>query len=665
MKTIQSKLTALIIILVLLPVILLGFVSFEKTETTITDNFKESSQGLNNNLIDMITSYLDSYGYGVQFLSENTNFKEIGLVESRETFMKGMLKDYYDSHPGCANVFFGTEDGKYYIYPEATMPEDYDPRSRDWYINSVKNNALYWSNPYKSLATGDVVTACGVPVYKDENKTQLVGVVGVGLSTKTLSEKVSSIKLGERGYPFIIDRNKAFVTHKNPDLITEKIAVPEFLTAMEKAKDGMVEYDWKEADGKIERKVLFFKEVPNLGWTVASSAYLGEVQEETKGILYTTLTIGIASIIVAILIGIVFAKNLTTPIRQMVSIMDELKDGDFSKDLNIKSNDEMGILGNSINQMIDNVKNLIMESRNVSIEVSDASAHLASTSEETSASAQEIGHTVEEIAKGAEQQAEDTEQGVKLAGNLNEKINILSQNSNMMAQDAINIGKINNDGISTVKSLRSANLESKHSVSEISEVVSSLEKKTSNIGEILSTITSISEQTNLLALNASIEAARAGEAGKGFAVVADEIRKLAEGSSLAASNIKTIVEDIQREANSSVKAMEMIQSISEKQNESVESVSSAFDTISSAISNITKKIQEMESFVFEIQGDKDKIVEAIENISAISEETAASAEEVTASVEQQGEAIHEVAKSAENLSELSFKLNSQLEKFKV
>ena len=76
------------------------------------------------------------------------------------------------------------------------------------------------------------------------------------------------------------------------------------------------------------------------------------------------------------------------------------------------------------------------------------------------------------------------------------------------------------------------------------------------IGQIVDVITGIASQTNLLALNAAIEAARAGDQGRGFAVVAEEVRKLAEQSSMSASQISTLISNIQHETERAVGLME-------------------------------------------------------------------------------------------------------------
>ena len=93
-------------------------------------------------------------------------------------------------------------------------------------------------------------------------------------------------------------------------------------------------------------------------------------------------------------------------------------------------------------------------------------------------------------------------------------------------------------------------------VSSSAKVVGELGKRSDEIGKIVGTISEIADQTNLLALNAAIEAARAGEHGKGFAVVADEVRRLAEQSGIAASNISQLIVTIQKDTVSAVESIE-------------------------------------------------------------------------------------------------------------
>ncbi|SHH26611.1 methyl-accepting chemotaxis protein [Tepidibacter thalassicus] len=662
-SSIKTKLIILILALIIIPLVFSGIMSYKKAENSMQKQFKNFLIQSNNQINLYVEEFYEEYKKSAYALSNNSDFQQvIDHPEYEERIMKN-FEEYIKTYDGVLHVYMATVDGKFRMYPQSDLESDFDPRTKVWYQKAVENESAIFTDVYEDLVTGNLTITCAVPVYENENN--LVGVIGIDVSLDVLSKKISSIKVGEKGYVCIVDSNKKFVSHKNIEKIGQEVSVPEIRKILDNTKDGYVEYKLKESDGSISKKIAAYTRIPELGWTVFSAVHVDEIKKETSPILFNTILITLISLIIASAIGIGYINNITKPIEIIVKDMDRVKNGDLTVQTNVKSNDEIGVLADNFNIMIENVKALLSDAKDVSEEVMDAATNLAATSEEASASAEEISRTVEEIANGANNQAEDAEKGAKIACDLDAKFDNLARNSKNMLKNANRIMEINTLGVSVVKELKEKTNLNNNSIDKIESAVNQLSEKSSYIEGILGTIKSIAEQTNLLALNASIEAARAGEAGRGFAVVADEIRKLAEGSSDATNEIKEILDAIQEESKNTVDIMKEVKEVSLNQTKSVEDVNTAFEKISNSIANITTNIEEVNEYIHNITSDKDLIVHFIENISAVSQETAASSEEVTASVQQQSMTVEEVAKNAEKLNELSLKLNYQIEKFKM
>ncbi|SHK39702.1 methyl-accepting chemotaxis protein [Tepidibacter formicigenes] len=662
--SIRTKIIILILALIVIPLSTLGTISYIKSRNVLQKQFKNSMEALNNNIKESVENYFYAYKSSLEMIRKNVNLEEIINHPEYEPLLMKLFKDYTESYSDVSVIYIGTIDGNFRIYPNADLPEGYDPRERPWYKKAVENNGIIFTDVYVDALTGSMMVSCAAPVY--ENGDKLVGVVGIDIPLDALSNKINSIKIGEKGYPYLLDSNGNFITHKNSELIGKEINVPQIKEVVSSSSNqGIVDYKWKEEDGSLSDKFSAYKKIPDLGWTVLSALYVDEIKENTQGILTTAVLIGIVILIISSIVGIVFANKMTKGLKLIVDSMNRVKDGDFTVKLNVKSRDEIGLVADNFNIMVENVKKLLVDAKNVSEEVANSATNLAATSQETSASSEEVARTVEEIARGANEQAEDAENGAKLTSNLDDKFNKLANNTDTMFKNANEVMEINTLGVNVVEELKEKTDLNNESINKIESAVKQLSEKSSYIEDILDTIRSIAEQTNLLALNASIEAARAGEAGRGFAVVAEEIRKLAEGSSSATNEIREIVDAIQEESKNTVSIMNEVRNVSIDQTKSVRDVNDAFVKISKSIDTITNEIDEVNKFVNDIIKDKDLIVESIGNIAAVSEETAAASEEVTASVEQQAMAIEEVAKSAEKLNELSLKLNEQIDRFKV
>ncbi|QXM06794.1 methyl-accepting chemotaxis protein [Crassaminicella indica] len=661
---IGAKLSIVFILLITIPLLTLGISFYQKSIQIMEDNLKDDSFRLIKEIEHSINNKMLGFEESVVQMSHEANVQQIlGNIDSSEWMMKNFY-GFIKGHPDAESIYIGTKNKDMFIYPENELPEGYDPTERLWYKQAVSQNGIVWTEPYTDAATGKQIITVAIPVYNSFNNNEFVGVLAADISLETLASHINTIKIGKKGYPVILDRNLNAMIHKNKEFIGKPLPIEEINKALTEQKEGYVDYEWEE-NGENQKKFAVFTRIDKLGWTIIGILYLDEIKENVDALQNRALIIGGLSLLIALLISRLFSKGLTKHIRALLEDMEKIKQGDLTVVSKIKSNDELGRLGEGFNVMIDEIGSLVKNVQHASKEVLASAENLAATSEETSASAEEVARTVEEIARGATEQAGDAEKGAMLTSKLADKFSELTNNTENMLNSANEVMEANIDGVKAVDDLKDRTALNTKATEEIEKAIMELDNKTKYIGGILDTIASIAEQTNLLALNASIEAARAGEHGKGFAVVADEIRKLAEGSREAADEIKDIVLNIQRDSNNTVQIMTQVKERSQEQNDAVGKVTGSFHRISQSIDGMISKIELIDKFVKELNTDKDAIVEAIENISAVSEETAAASEEVSASMQQQSMAVEEVARAAERMNDLALKLNKEIIRFKI
>ncbi len=659
----QAKLISVFSIIIIVSLMVLGLMSYTTMTGVLKNNLKENSDALNKQIAASIMSDLGRYELIVNYLAQDSDVKNVLKAESQSLVLQSFenlgLRD-----KSVLNVYVGTEEGKFFLYPHTEMPKDYDPRQRPWYKDAVAKGSFMWTNPYVDAITGELVVSAAEPVKDPSGK--VVGVVGIDLSLAELSKKIGEIKVGDTGYVYVVDSANNTMIHPDKSVITKPIPVPELEEAFKAGKDAAVIYKYEnKATKKMDEKFSTFTVIPGINWKVGSSVNMAEISKDANLILMNIGLVGIVAVLLSVVLSFLFAKGITRNLNQLVNALGKIRNGDFTTQISIQSKDEIGALAEYFKETLDELAHLIRNVQRVAGELSYSAENLAATAEETSASADEVAKTVDDIAKGAQDQAGDAEQGAMKAKELSNKFGVLNQNTQEMINSAQRVMEANAVGFRTLDDLKQKTVKNDLANQRIESVINELNEKTKHIGTILDAISAISVQTNLLALNASIEAARAGEHGRGFAVVAEEIRKLAEESAKAADEVREIVTNIQNDSQKTVTSMVEMKDISKEQTEAVEDVNNSFETIRGAIDEISSKIDRISNSVDLLNVDKDSIVESIENISAVSEETAAASEEVTASMEQQTFAVEEVAKAAERLSAIAVELNDEIGKFRV
>jgi methyl-accepting chemotaxis protein len=548
-----------------------------------------------------LTTYFEAKGKAPNKIAEQNG--------GREAEVFNMFKAIGKNNSNYVYVYMGDDSDGYLEWPGTYEYAEWHPKQRGWYTRALETpgkvalrDAYYWE-------PDDAVYVSAVQTYKKGNG--IGGVVAVDVSIKTLTEMANKTKLGNSGSIMVIENTGTILVDAiHADNNFKKISEVngEAYQKIAQTSSGLINF---KLDGADYYANIYTS--PNLKWKFVGLMPASEIYSSTVELVKTTAIVCILLLVVFALVAYLMAKSLITPIESVSNHLRILAEGegDLTSKIDIKTNDETGALSNWFNQFIESTRKLILGIKHSGIQIDKIAAETSARASEVALSATDQLQSIELIAEAGQQ--------MLLA-------------SNEAAESCANSAQFSEKGLETTiagKNLLKSSAEGVNRLGarlkDSNQIITELQKETTNINQILSTIQAIAEQTNLLALNAAIEAARAGEQGRGFAVVADEVRTLAgrtQESTEQISNILGLLASRTKQASDS-----MVTSLAESENA------------------ITLSDQALTSF--------EQIEEVVKQMRDMTMQTAASAEEQRAVTEGVNENIGSIRDAAYRVSSIS------------
>ncbi|GMA99951.1 methyl-accepting chemotaxis protein [Pelosinus sp. IPA-1] len=665
-KSIQVKVTAVLVIGLLLTLSILGVCNFYNAKSILVSDVEED-------LIHRASAYAEDIGTW-----KSTREIEVSILATNQSVVNGdtqgaltYLKEEIKRNPIYSRFWLVDAKGQ----SIHTSGDRTNIADRDYFKQVMSTGKVVTTDPIISKADGKMVVSVVAPIKKNN---QIIGALGGTVPIDALISRVNEIKVAQSGYAYVIQGDGLIIIHPDKEQVmkTNILKDPNGNNQLKAVINKMVNGETgtgNYVDGGISKYVAYAP-VPGTQWSLGINAPEKEIFVKLTPFLRSSLiTIGLI-LIAACGFGILISRRLTKPIIRLNQAIEKMAEGDLTSQVaviggattqSVAGKDELDAMGIYFDTMVKKIRGLVQQIATSAEQVAASSEELTASAEQSSIAANQVAETITEVASGSASQMQAVDAATDVVEKMSASIQQVAAHSENVAATAEKTALAARNGGKAIEDTTKQMENIEKTVTNSAQVVEKLGDRSKEIGQIVDTIAGIAGQTNLLALNAAIEAARAGEQGRGFAVVAEEVRKLAEQSEDAAKHIAVLIGEIQGDTEIAVNVMSEGTKEVKRGSEVVHIAGKAFREILNLIEQVSDQIRDISAAIQQVAGGSEQIVSSIKEIDRISGATAGYTQTVSASTEEQSASMEEIAASSEALAKMSEELRSIIAQFKV
>lgn len=410
---------------------------------------------------------------------------------------------------------------------------------------------------------------------------------------------------------------------------------------------------------------ICYQYIGDLGCCMVGSVPKATMLEQSYEIRNMTIGIVMIAILIVFLLGAFIASGMSKNIRRILKGVEAATGGDLTVAVKVKSHDEIGRLGKSVNEMLVSMRTLILKVADENEKVNHSAKRVGEASDSVSVMMGDLTNAVSEIEDGAQQQELGAKDCLTYMDQLSEEIEQVVGNTTEIKDISNETKEMVDAGIAIMQRLNDTSQATTQNVQGIMEEIEVLGTKVDNINHIIGVITEIADQTNLLSLNASIEAARAGEAGRGFSVVAMEVKNLAEQSLNSAIKIRSIIDEVQEQSRKALSRVSLTGGMITTQEQAVQNAVNALQVIDQCVNKLNSNITAITGQTQEIESAKEITLNAVKGISDIIEKNSQVTIVMGDEIQGQKEEVEKLEEYASDLKTVSTNLKMALDVFTI